>query len=255
METISIINLKGGCGKTTLALALIYKGELMKKRVLAIDFDGQCNLTENFDLIGKKDCNALSLLDGSKTIDECIFKVNDYISIIPAVNKLSIADKILNDVGKELKLREVLEEVKEDYDYCILDNPPALGVCVINSLVASDYSLIPIKSGDIYSLSAIPQVVDVINNVKKYYNKNLELLGFVINEYKSRSSFDNAIRETLEEISDDYKLNILDNQILKSTIIEQNKNSKDNIFLKNRTNKAVVSLDNLTDEVFNLMGK
>ena len=184
MLTIAIANRKGGVGKSTTAAALtaglISKGY----RVLAVDLDAQRNLTSTMKARADSK-TALGVLTGEITAREAIRRTEAG-DIIPASKALSGADAALTETGKEYRLREALEPVRGEYDFCILDCPPALGILTVNALTAADSVVIPAQA-DIYSIEGIEDLQEIIQPVRKYCNRSLGILGILLTRYNSRS--------------------------------------------------------------------
>lgn len=248
MKIITFSTLRGGTGKTTCSLALICKLEKLKKKVLAVDLNAQGDLTNTL-AVSMQNGGSFEVLNREKNIKDVIIRKNEYVSVLPFSEKLSVADKFLDMIGKEYRLKEALEKVKDEYEYCIIDTPPTLGIIVLNAYSASDYIVIPIKSDDYYSLNAIPAIASSIESVKKYTNPNLKILGFVLNEFNSRCSFAKQLCDAVADAAKSLNTIVFNSKIKKGVAIAENKALKENIFEKNSSNKAIVSLDEFTDEL------
>lgn len=248
MKTITFSTQKGGAGKTTCSLGLIHKLEKTGRRTLAIDLDSQGNLTKALD-VPNATGGALAVLSGEKGIRDAIVRKSEHVDVLPYSIRLSVADKTLDEIGKEHKLKEALDEIRGDYEYCVIDTPPALGIVVVNAYTASEYVVMPIKGDDYFSLDSIPAVVSTINSVRKYWNPDLKLLGFVINEYNPRSVFARQLLEAVENSAATLNTVVFDSKVSKGIAIAENKATRENIFGEKSRNKAVASLDELTDEI------
>lgn len=156
MQVISIINQKGGAGKTTTAHNIACGLRLQAKKVLLLDLDSQCNLT--FALNAKFKNNIYDVLTGKIPINEAI--INDFIAGSQHLVTLQ------NKKGAECILKYILQKLEPIYDYVIIDTPPALGIVTINALTASDYVIITTTS-DIFAIQGIRLLTDTINAVKK----------------------------------------------------------------------------------------
>lgn len=211
MKTIAIINQKGGVGKTTTALVL---GEYLSKnkKVLIVDIDQQGNLTGTYN---KPILETKNLFD-VKTITN-IYKGLD---ILPAVTGLSVVEQILTDLGRESMLKEALEAIKANYDYCLIDCPPALNILTINALTACNGVLIPTHA-DKYSIQGVSQLFSTINNVKKYCNKNLKVMGLLFTRFKPRTTYSNVMAEELEPLIKECGTKIYKTKIRESIAIQE----------------------------------
>jgi len=181
MKTISIINLKGGVAKTVSAIniaAVLVKEH--QKRVLLVDADKQANTSKFFDLHDEGKPSLSDLLTMRNTAREIIRPTSmPGLDVIPANMSLLVADKqVLLDVQnpQQTRLRDELEEVQEDYDFCMIDNAPDLNMTAVNALVASNDVMIPIKI-DRFAFDGMPILVDQINRLKKSFNRDLRIAG------------------------------------------------------------------------------
>ena len=223
----AIVNQKGGVGKTTTAAALTGGLHAAGYRVLAVDMDSQRNLstTMRADLSGK---SSLGLLTGEATAAEAI-QHTEAGDIIPASKGLSAIDRILEDVGKPYKLREALEPIAGEYDYIIIDSPPALGTLSINAMTAAD-SIIITANASMYSLEGIVDLAETIQTVRKYCNKNLTIAGILLTQYKSRSTVGKELAEYLEKLAARLGTKIFTARIRQAVAIEGAQAAQKSIF-------------------------
>jgi len=199
MKTIAIINQKGGVGKSTTAAQLASGLSLKGYRTLSIDLDAQGNLTYSFGA-STDGATALGVLTGEvKTADA--IQHTEQGDIIPANKALSGADAFISDTGKEYRLKEALELISGQYDYCIIDTPPALGILTVNALTACDSVVIPAQA-DIYSLQGIEQLAETIKPVKKYCNPALTIEGILLTRYSPRSVLSRDIADLAGQLAE-----------------------------------------------------
>ena len=194
-HTISIINQKGGVGKTTTAQALGAGISLTGKKVLLVDLDPQGNLSKATGA-ATRGKTALEVITGKARAQDAI-QTTPEAHIIAAGPGLG-ADGILTRTGKEYRLVEALEPVKKMFDFIVIDCPPSLGVLSVNALTAADYGSVPVQA-DRFSREARGQFYDTFTAVKKYTNKALEIMGVLITRYNGRSVLS---REAAEMIAD-----------------------------------------------------
>ncbi|RYX87262.1 ParA family protein [bacterium] len=162
MKTIAILNHKGGTGKTTSALNIGAGLARLKKKTLLIDLDPQTNLTEGLGVRDPKVSVYNSLRDG---IDLPIQVISEYLDLVPSSLDLVGAElELVSQMARESILKKLLNKVKEQYDYIIIDCPPALGMLTINALVPSDTVLIPLEA-EFYSYRGIDRMVNIISEV------------------------------------------------------------------------------------------
>lgn len=185
MKTITVINQKGGVGKSTTALAVGAGLTLHGYAVLYIDLDAQGNLSFvlGADTTGY---NALGVLQRPETVNAEVRHLGEAGDIIASSPALAVADATLTATGKEYRLKEALQALKGKYDYCIVDTPPALGILTVNALTAATGAIIPAQA-DIFSLQGIGQLGGTLDAVKKYCNPDLSVMGILLTRYNDRA--------------------------------------------------------------------
>lgn len=195
MKAYVIAAQKGGVGKSTTAHALAQGLRNKGFSVLAIDLDPQGNLS--YTMAAKDGTNAHDVLMGKASASEAIQHTSNG-DIIPASEALSGADIELHQVGKEYRLREALQSIRELYDFAIIDTPPALGILTINALTASDELIVP-SQADIYCLRAMGHLHNTVTAVQRYCNPSLVFSGILLTRHSSRSILSREVAEMLED--------------------------------------------------------
>ena len=183
-KVISFTNQKGGVGKTTTCAGLCGCLSKLGKKVLALDLDPQGNLSFS---LGAETDSSYTIYDVFKSRAD-IYDTVQHCSccdVIPANILLSGVELELTSVGREYILREHLSTISDEYDYVLVDTPPALSILTINAYAASDQLVIPMVP-EILSLQGIAQLKETIFAVKKYYNQSLEIRGILLNKYSPR---------------------------------------------------------------------
>jgi chromosome partitioning protein len=192
----SIVNQKGGVGKTTTSLALGSGLIRMGKKVLFVDLDAQGNLT--FCLgADNRHLTALDLLTHRAHADQVI-QHTDQGDVIASSPNLAGMDTILTTTGREYRLSEALSPIREEYDYIIIDTPPSLGVLTINAMTFSTGVIIP-AFADIFSLQGIDLLYGSIQAVRKSTNPDLKILGIVMTKHNPRTILSRDLTETMDE--------------------------------------------------------
>ena len=217
MYTISIINQKGGVGKSTTAQALAVGLALRGYKPLLMDLDPQGNLSYSLQTRGGP--SALEVLTQDATAQEAVQeaaagKEKGSVAIIPASPGLASAEKILTHTGREYRLREALASLAALYDFAILDTPPALGLLTINALTASDGAIIP-AAADIFSLQGIGQLSETIRTVQQYTNPALRILGILLTRHSDRTILSRDLAELMNDTA-----TTLDTKVYAATIRE-----------------------------------
>lgn len=226
-KTISVINQKGGVGKSTTAQALAAGLSLKGFKVLILDLDPQMNTSLTFKADPEQDSMADVLGKKYKTVNA--IQKGDYCDIICGNKALASADVVLNDTGKEYRIQEALEQVKDSYDYIILDTPPALGVLTVNALTASDTVIIPAQA-DIYSISGIADLTDSINAIIKYCNRSLKIEGILLTRYNPRLQFNRELSNYANQMAENLKTKLYTTTIREAIAIRKAQVMQKSIF-------------------------
>ena len=211
-KVISITNQKGGVGKTTTAINLSAALAEAAQKVLVVDFDPQINATAGFGVeIDEGDKTVLDAIRNNSLAEKAIIKnVCDNLDILPGSIELSALEtELLNNNQKEKQLKNVIDKVKNGYDYVIIDCPPAVGVLTVNALVASDACIIPVQC-EYFSLEGLNQVMAAVEIVRSGMNPALKIEGLVFTMYDSRTRLG---QDVVNVVKNNMKVNIFDTMI------------------------------------------
>lgn len=187
-KIVSVVNQKGGVGKTTTAVNLASAIGIAGKKVLLVDADPQGNSTSGFG-VNKKDAKITSyeLLIGKARLENAVIKTQfKNVDIVPSSMDLAAAEVDLIEIEhREAQLKMSLAAAREQYDYIFIDCPPSLGLITINALNASDTVLVPIQC-EYFALEGLSQLMSSVRQVKRLYNPTLEIEGIVLTMYDAR---------------------------------------------------------------------
>ena len=196
---ITITNQKGGVGKTTTSSALMDGLRSRGARVLGVDLDPQGSLGFCLGLDIEHCATIYDALKGSAPIRDVIMH-SECGDILPSNILLSAAELEFNRPGREFLLKNCLAEVEEDYDYIIIDTPPALNVLTVNAYVAADGLVIPMAP-EILSLLGVSQIRETIDTVRRCYNSRLKVLGILLNKYNQRFTLNREVLDMAGQIA------------------------------------------------------
>lgn len=200
-RAIAIANQKGGVGKTTTSINLSATLAEKGKKVLVIDTDPQGNTTSGFGLNKNQLENTIyELLIGDCKVDDALYKnVVDGVDIIPSnVNLAAVEIELIDMNEKEFILKKAIEEIRDYYDFIIIDCPPSLSMLTINAMTTADTVLVPIQC-EYYALEGLSQLVHTVNLVKERLNNSLQMEGVIFTMYDSRTNLSMQVVENVKD--------------------------------------------------------
>lgn len=200
LHTIAIINQKGGVGKSTTTVNLAAALGKLGRKVLIVDFDPQGNSTSGIgvDKEGLSQCIYDALLHDVPAENLIHDTVSERVFIIPATIQLAGAEiELVSAMARETRLKDLLEPIKDEFDFIFIDCPPSLGLLTINALAAANSVLIPIQC-EYYALEGVTKLLESMRMVKGRINKDLDTYGVLMTMYDSRTSLSNQVVEEVQ---------------------------------------------------------
>jgi chromosome partitioning protein len=214
-KIIAIANQKGGVGKTTTSINLAASLGVLEKKVLLIDADPQANATSGIGIdIESVEIGTYQVIEHSSSAKDAIIKTETpNLDIIPAhIDLVAIEIELIDKEAREYMLKKALEDIKNDYDYIIIDCAPSLGLLTLNALTAADAVIIPIQC-EYFALEGLGKLLNTIKSVQKIHNPELDIEGLLLTMYDSRLRLSNQV---VEEVQKHF------NDMVFETIIQRN---------------------------------
>lgn len=203
-KLLAVVNQKGGVGKSTTAVNLAACLGQLGEKVLLVDLDPQGNATSGFGLNrGERAQCVYDALLGDASIESLIEPVEiEHVFVVPATIQLAGAEiELVSAFSREAKLKMMLEPIRGDFDYIIIDCPPSLGLLTINALTAAEGLLIPIQC-EYYALEGLSKLLDSFRLVRAHLNANLEVFGVVMTMYDSRTKLSQQVVDEVRDFFD-----------------------------------------------------
>ena len=253
-EIITVANRKGGVGKTTTTLNLAYSLKELGKKILVIDLDPQANLTRCFEAENPENIKTIGHLLMAELEEEESYLVEDYvisydeIDLIPSSIYLSATEtQMRSETGSERILPEIIEPVREHYDYILIDTSPALGILTINALCAADSVLITADT-QMFAVVGINELLETVQKIKKRVNSKLKVRGILLTMCDNRTNLYKTLIEQVEEMFQG-RIRVFQTKIPKTVKVGEAIYSGQSIKKYAKGSSVDVAYDNLAKEI------
>lgn len=249
MKVLTLSNQKGGVAKTTTSIA-IATGLFNKGfRVLAVDLDPQTNMTFSCGVdTMHQDGTLFDVFKGEKKVNDIIVTTNVGFGLIPGCLSLASADMDFTQTGREYMLNEALKEIEPEYDYCVIDTPPTLGILTVNALTSSDVVIVPMNA-DVYSVQGLSQLNQQIQNVRKYCNPRLKIGGLLLTKYNDRQNVSKTTKELIGSVSGQLETKVFNTFIRESVAVRESALMQCDMFKESPNSNASVDYMEFVNEL------
>lgn len=254
MKTVTLATQKGGCGKTSVSHALGFGLASRGFRVLLCDLDPQCSLCDACQIDTEGTTETLySVFKGTIPVRKAIQAVSTSgIDLLKGDLLFSRADAEFTQIGRERMLQKALKPLQSEYDFCICDTAPALGIMLANALTASDYVIIPCTPGR-FSIKGIKQLGRFIDEIEEDRNPSLTISGILINRYTERYTANRLLLEEIETAAEALGTTVFDIKIRQSVAVDESQIMQTDIY----SGKSPIArdFDNFVSEFLERIGK
>jgi len=254
MKTIAIANQKGGCGKTTTSVNLATGLAKRGKRVLIVDLDPQAHTTLGLghdpDKLTKTIYHALTLTNTQNRISEIITSTNiELLNLAPSNILLAGAELELTLVfGREFVLSEQLNSVRDEYDVCVIDCPPSLGLLTLNALVASTGVIVPVQV-HYYAMEGLKQLLQTVNIIRERFHPcDVKILGLLLTFVESRTRLSKQIQQQMREFFGDL---VFDTVIHRTVKLAEAPSAGESVITYAPESKGAAEYKALAEEIIN----
>ena len=247
-KIIAIANQKGGVGKTTTSVNLAASLGVLEKKVLLIDADPQANASSGLGIdVESVEYGTYQVLEHTISAKDTIVKTDSpNVDIIPAhIDLVAIEIELVDKQNREYMLKKSLVEIKDDYDYILIDCAPSLGLITLNSLVAADSVIIPIQC-EYFALEGLGKLLNTIKSVQNIHNSDLDIEGLLLTMFDSRLRLSNQV---VDEVRKHFSSMVFDTIIRRNTRLGEAPSYGESIIAYDATSKGAINYLNLAQEL------
>ena len=247
-KIIAIANQKGGVGKTTTTVNLAASLGVLEKKILLIDADPQANASSGLGIdVEAVEKGTYQVLEHTISAKDAIIKTSSpNVDIIPAhIDLVAIEIELVDKENREYMLRDALQDIKENYDYIVIDCAPSLGLITLNALTSADSVIIPIQC-EYYALEGLGKLLNTIKSIQKIHNPDLDIEGLLLTMFDSRLRLSNQV---VAEVKKHFHNMVFKTIIQRNIRLGEAPSYGESIIAYDATSRGAVNYINLANEI------